>query len=859
VHKASTFISGKNMNDRTNPHAWSINETQHRFETSSNGLSSHEVHKRRRIYGANVFKEERLSLLEIFVRQLKSPLIFILLAASVISLALQEVTDFFVITGLVIFNALVGFWQEVRAHASLAALKKLTETKNVAIRDGKMKVVPSSDLVPGDFLVFDQGEVVTADVRLTESASLMADESLITGESIPVVKNHEATVQDDALPFEWNNLLISGSTIVRGNGRGIVVRTGKDTYLASIGEKAKEPAPNTPLQSGLKTFTNRYVIVILSLLSVVALIGIYQGRDASDLLYILLASLVSAVPEGLPFVITLSLIRGALILKTQNTLVRDLPSVETLGSATVIATDKTGTITEGKLLVAETHAHDLTKLKRIAVLCNSAQEGVGDPIDVALIQWVENAQDIRSSYKKKWEMPFDSSLMLMATINTKDGKDTLYVKGAYETLREKAALQSKLDDMDEAFHALLKKGYRVLAFGEGTHAVHDPSQWKLHIIGLVGFIDPPKKGVHQAVLTAKRAGLHVIMVTGDHLLTAQAIAHHVGIWSSDSTAISGKEVETLSDSQLSEKLQHATVLARILPEHKYRVVKLFQKQNEVVAVTGDGVNDIPALKAAHIGIAMGDGAEAAKNVSQMVLTDNNFSVIVDAIKNARVIAANIRKAIYYLVSTSIQELIFLSLSIVADMPICLSAIQILWINLVSDGVMDKTFPLAHEEGNVMKSPPRNLKTAFFDPSQIKRICFFGISQGLFCFLLYLYLLPRHQLQTVSTIMFSSIVFAQLANGIQAQKEREPFFRNVRNSLTINPAIFIALPLSIMLQGVSIYIYPSLFSSVPITIDLWVYPLYSFLFAFASVETIKWFGWPSEQNPGHRLKKNAHSS
>jgi Ca2+-transporting ATPase len=718
----------------------------------------------------------------------------------------------------------------------------------VVIRDGKMKVIPSSDLVPGDFIVFEQGEVVTADVRLTESASLMVDESLITGESIPIVKNHESIVQDDALPFEWNNLLISGSTIVRGRGHGIVVRTGKNTYLASIGERAKEPAPDTPLQSGLKIFTKRYVIVLLSLLSVVALIGIYQGRAASDLLYILLASLVSAVPEGLPFVITLSLIRGALILRTKHTLVRDLPSVETLGSTTVIATDKTGTITEGKLLVAKTYERDLMKLKRIAVLCNSAQEGVGDPIDVALIQWVENAQDIRSEFKKKWEMPFDSTLMLMASINSKDGKDTLYVKGAYETLREKVSPQSKLDDMDEAFHDLLKGGYRVLAFGEGLHAVRDPSQWKLRIIGLVGFIDPPKNGVHQAVLTAKRAGVHVIMVTGDHLLTAQAIAHNVGIWGPDSVAISGKEVEALSDPQLSEKLQHATVLARILPEHKHRVVKLLQAQNEVVAVTGDGVNDIPALKAAHIGIAMGDGAEAAKSVSQMVLTDNNFSVIVDAIKNARVIAANIRKAIYYLVSTSIQELIFISLSIISGMPISLSAIQILWLNLVTDGVMDKTFPLAREEGNVMRSPPKRLKMAFFDPSQIKRISFFGISQGLFCFLQYCYLLPQHQIQTVSTIMLSSLVFAQLANGIQAQKESEPFFCNVRNSLTINPAIFIALSISLMLQGASIYLYPSLLSCVPITIDLWVYPLYSFLFAFASVETIKWIGWPSEQAP-----------
>jgi Ca2+-transporting ATPase len=834
------------MDDRSEPHAWSIKETERRLETSPNGLSLHEVHKRQRTYGRNVFKEESFSLLEMFFRQMKSPLIFILLIASLVSLFLLQITDFFVIVGLVLFNALVGFWQEVRAHTSLAALRTLTETRNVVVRDGKMKIVPSSDLVPGDFLVFDQGEVVTADVRLTESASLMADESLITGESIPTVKDHEPIMQNDALPFEWKNILISGSTIVRGRGHGIVVRTGKDTYLASIGEKAQEPAPDTPLQSGLKIFTKRYVVVLLSILLVVALVGIYQGRNASDLLYILLASLVSAVPEGLPFVITLSLIRGALILKTKHTLVRDLPSVETLGSTTVVATDKTGTITEGELLVAETYARDLSRLKRISVLCNTAQEGVGDPIDVALMNWTENAEDIRSAFKKKWEMPFDTTLMLMASIYSKDDKDTLYVKGAYETLREKVPHQSKLDDLDDAFHGLLKKGYRVLAFAEGLHPIRDPSEWKLHIVGLVGFIDPPKQNVSQAVLTAKNAGVHVIMITGDHEVTAQAIAHNVGIWRSNDVSLSGREIEALSDQELGQKLRHATVLSRILPEHKYRVVKLLQGQNEVVAVTGDGINDIAALKAAHIGIAMGSGAEAAKSVSQMVLTDNNFSVIVDAIKNARVIAANIRKAIYYLVSTSIQELIFISLSIISAMPICLSAIQILWINLVTDGVMDKTFPLAHEEGNVMKLPPKRLKMAFFDPSQIKRISFFGITQGLFCFLQYYFLAPLYPLKTVSTIMFSSLVFAQLANGIQAQKEREPFFHNLRKSFTINPAIFVALVLSLSLQWTAIYLVPSFFSSVPLEIDLWVYPLLSFLFAFLSVEMIKWIGWPSER-------------
>lgn len=825
-------------------HSLSIEEIVRILKTSPKGLETGEVRKRQKQYGKNAFQEEEESLFRIFVRQFNSPLIFILFAASLISLVLKELVDFWAIISILLINALVGFWQEVKAATSLQALRQMTETKNKVLRGGSIQLVPSSDLVPGDCLVFHQGEVVTADIRLIESASLMVDEATLTGESVPVVKNHEQILPDSSLPYEWTNMLLTGSTIVRGSGRGIVAKTGKATYLASIRERAQESSPKTPLQVALHHFAKRYVLLVSVILCFVAFVGLAQGRPVLELLYLLLANLVSAVPEGLPLVVTVIMVLGALLLRKKKTLVRDLPSVETLGSTTVIASDKTGTITEGQLIVKETYEKDLAKLKRIGVLCNESQEGMGDPIDIALIDWVDQAEEIRSRYPVKWQYPFDPNLMLMASLHEVEGVHTLYVKGAYETLREKARKQSDIDEFDSIFHAFLKKGYRVLAFAESAFISKDPDQWELKIVGLIGFLDPPKKGVQHAVTTAKKAGIHVIMITGDHPLTAQNIASEVGIWRSGERVLTGKEMENMSDDILLQALEKTAVLARILPEHKYRVVKALQTRREIVAVTGDGVNDIPALKVANIGIAMGDGSEAAKSVSQMILVDNNFSVIVDAIRNARVIAANVRKVIYYLVSTSVLELVFLSLSLFTGLPIPLSAIQILWINLVTDGVMDKTFPFTREEGNVMNHPTQKAEKAFFDYPQMCNMLYFGLTQGLFCYYLYQFLLPKYSFETVSTILFTSLVLPQWANALQAQKEEEPFFYHLHKSLTMNPLIFYAIPLGLLLQSAAIYGAPSLFRSVSLTYEQWLFPVVSFGCAFLAVEMRKWvqFFW-----------------
>ncbi len=817
----------------------SIEEIYHQLETTVHGLSTEEAGKRLALYGKNVLQEQKIDRWKIFLRQFNNILIYILFAASIISISIGELTDFFVINIIIFINGFIGYWQELKAETSIAALKKLTETRCKVMRDGMISLLPSSELVPGDYLVLHEGEVITADIRLVESSGLMVDESSMTGESIPVLKDHSVQLSLDTLPFELKNMLLAGTSIVRGAGKGIVVKTGGQTYLAKIAEKSQEASPETPLTKALTFFSKKYVLFLVALFIALGVIGYLQERSLIDLGYILLASLVSVVPEGLPIVITLVMVLGAVSLSKKKALIRYLPSVETLGSTTVVASDKTGTITEGKLIVKETYSSDVEQLKTIAALCNDSHAGVGDPLDVALADWAEEYDVIRMKHPRKWAYSFDTRLMLMATVNETNSGPKLFVKGAYEALKDKVNEREDLETLDAQFQILLHQGLRVLAFGIGEWESKDPSSWKIKIVGLIGFLDPPKKNVKEAVLSAQQAGVRVIMITGDHPMTAKAIAKEVGIWKLNDSILTGQEIETLHDNCLSEAIKKTSVFARILPEHKYRIVKLLQQSQEIVAVTGDGVNDVPALKSADIGIAMGSGAEAAKSASKMVISDNNISIIIDAIRNARIIADNIRKVIYYLISTSLQEICLISLAIFNSLPLPLSAIQILWINIVTDGVQDKTFAFAKAEGDVMSRKPRRPDKQFFDLKQMINILIFGLGLGIVCFIMYKHLLNRYSYETVTTIMFTSIVIAQWANGIHAQKENEPFFKNINKSFAINPYIFLGALLGAFLQYFAIYITPKLFHSTPLSLQEWKYPALIFLVAFGIVELRKW--------------------
>ncbi len=827
-------------------------ETVKALSTSFEGLTGAEVENRLRIYGKNTIEEEETSKLKIFFRQFKSILVYVLFAASLLTLIVGEYTDFIVIVFIILVNSLIGFWQELKAETSLKALKKLTESKANVIRDGQTLIIPSSEIVPGDYVTVSEGDLITADIRLSDSTGLTVDESTLTGESLPVLKDHSIVLPSNTLPYELQNLLLTGTAIVRGSGKGFVVKTGCRTYFASIAEKAKGSSPISPLAKAIKYFARRYVILLLSLLSIVGVIGFLQGREPLTIAYFLVAQLVSSVPEGLPLVVTVVVTVGAIALSKRKTLTRDLPSVETLGSATVIASDKTGTITAGKLAVKEVYALDPESLKLGAILCNDANDFKGDPIDTALAKWAEDFKEVNNRCQRLWTYPFDTKLRLMATCNDVDGTSKLFVKGAYEELKKMAINSDKFEVLEKALTSMAENGLRVIAVGVGNESGKLPSSWKLEIVGLIGFLDPPKEGVKEAISVAKKAGIKVIMITGDYILTAKAVAREVGIWKDGDRLLTGMEIEEIDDKNLFEALKKTTVLARILPEHKHRVVRVLQENGEIVAVTGDGVNDVPALKIADLGIAMGSGTEAAKGVAKMVILDNNLKVIVDAINRGRVIADNIRKVIYYLLSTAIQELLLISFAIIGGLPLPLFPIQILWINLVTDGVQDKAFPFTKAEGDVMNRPPKKSETNFFDRTQIFRVVTFGLTVGLACLFLFIYLMGIYSYEIAVTVVFTSVVFAQWTNGIQAQKEKQPFFKDIKKSLTINPYIFAGVGIGVVLQLSVLYLMPNLFNVVPLALEHWIYVLSMALFAFAVVEARKWVEFLIDK---YRMRQN----
>ncbi len=816
----------------------SIEEVYDDLKTSKQGLSDQEVKDRQKLYGKNVLEEKKESKWKILFRQFNNLLVYVLLVASIISISIKEYVDFAVIALVIVVNGLIAFWQEVKAQSSISALKKLTESKNKVIRNGRTITVLSSELVPGDYMVLHEGEVVTADIRVVDERGIMVDESSITGESTPVTKDHTIKIDKNSMPHDWKNMLLSGTIIVRGSCNGIVVSTAKNTYFASIAEKINESSPETPLTKALQFFTKRYVIFLILLFLSLGVVGYFQGRSLLELTYTLLAAIVSVVPEGLPIVITIVMVIGAEALSKNKALIRYLPSVETLGSATIIASDKTGTITKGKLIVKEVYEKDKSSLKRIAALCNDAHEKKGDPLDVALSEWVDDFEEIKNNFPRKWTYSFDSKLMLMATVNSVDEKEIMFVKGAYESLKKIAVDDN--EEINKKYNVFLNEGLRVLAFAEGEWKNNkNPSEWKISIKGLIGFLDPPKKEIKEAVDFAKKANVKVIMITGDHPKTAKAIAKEVNIYNENDNELTGRDIEELSEDKLEKALSKTTVLARILPEHKYKVVKLLQKAKNVVAVTGDGVNDVPALKAADIGIAMGAGTEAAKDASDMIITDSNLTVIIHAITNARVIADNIRKVIYYLVSTSFQEICLISLSIFLFLPLPMRAIQILWINLVTDGVMDKTFAFAKEEGDVTTRKPKKPEKQFFDLIQVIRIFCFGFPMGLVGLFIYMHLLQVYTYDVVSSVIFNGVVMAQWANGIQSQKQKEPFFKNIKRSFTINPYIFLGLLIGIILQASILYFVPSFFHVAPLNMTHWNYIFLMFISSFFIVEIRKW--------------------
>ncbi len=821
-------------------HSLTVEETFAQLQSAPDGLKRDEVTIRQQVFGKNVIEAQKVGRFAILAGQFRSPLVLILLLAALIAFSVGSFADGLLIILIVCINTALGFWQELKALTSIEALKKMTESRAVVIRDGNEKRIASSEIVPGDVILLSEGDIVPADLRLITVEVLTIDESVLTGESVPVTKEAAVALPRKTLPYELDNMALSGTVVVKGSARAVAVYTAQKSYLATIAEKAQEESPESPLTRALGIYTRKHLLLTLSIIAIVGMIAYFQGRDLLDITMLLIAEIVSAIPEGLPIVVTLVLTIGAMALSRRNVLVRYLPTVETLGSATVIASDKTGTITQGKLVVKESFAINESFTKIAAALANESEQGRGDPIDTALAQWLGvHFEQIRERFRRTSFYPFDTKYRLMASANIIHEEHKIVVKGAYESLKEFARNTKDFAKLEEVHDEFARKGLRVLAFGVGDYESDDIETWEIDIVGLVGFLDPPKEDVKAAVETAGNSGIRIMMITGDNALTAAAISQEVGIYREGDRVVSGEELGEMDDEALKMKLADTTVWARMLPEHKYRIVKLLQESGEIVAVTGDGANDIPALKAADLGIAMGSGAEAAKATAKMILLNNDLSVIIEAVRQGRIIANNIRKSIYFLVSTSIDEIILISGAILMGYPLPLYPLQILWINIVADSALDKTFPFIREEGNVMKCSPRKPDTQFFDKIQIARTLYASAVIGLLGLWLYdVTITARGHDIAVSTV-FTAMIVAIWVNGLQSLKEHEPFLRHIGISLTISPYLWLGISIGVLLQGAVLFFAGEWFHAQLPDLEASIHILVMALSVFCLIEARKW--------------------
>ena len=726
---------------------------------AANGLSEEDVKKRLEEYGPNAFEEKKpKTLIQMFFAQLKDPMIYILMAAVVISAVLREFSDAFIIVAVILLNAIVGVIQEAKAEKSLEALKQLSSPVAMVRRDGKVVEIPASELVPGDIVLLEAGRVVPADLRLISSINLKIEESALTGESVPVEKDADFVSSEDLLLGDRINMAYLSTAVSYGRGEGIVCYTAMDTEIGKIAKMiAEHEQEMTPLQKRLADLGKVLGIVAVVLCVGLFAVAVLQGRDLFEMLLTAISLAVAAIPEGLPAVVTIVLALGVQRMVKVNTIVRRLPSVETLGSVGVVCSDKTGTLTQNKMTVTRLYMNeqaadasnatyeDFKILVDGMVLCSGAtvegQTRWGDPTELALIDLGLDKgiskEALEVHFPRINEQPFDSTRKMMTTVHKgKDGRVFSYTKGAMDNIIKRCTqifddgefrLFTELDKerIENAAKAMAADALRVLALALRTEN-EDAEEENLSFVGLVGMIDPPRPEAAAAVQIFKEASIMTVMITGDHKDTAFAIAKELGIADKAEQCIAGDELAQITQEELNERVMDLRVFARVSPENKVMIVNAFRANGHIVSMTGDGVNDAPSLNAADIGVAMGiTGTDVAKGAADMVLTDDNFASIQKAIHEGRVIYNNIRKTVLFLLSSNFGEIITMCTAIVIGLLSPLKAIHILWVNLITDSM--PALGLGVDEGTpgIMKEAPRNPKENLFANGGLATTLFYG--------------------------------------------------------------------------------------------------------------------------------------
>jgi len=842
-------------------HSQSAEEVLAQLASTSEGLSSHEAAQRLETNGLNELKEGKpISPLKIFLGQFKSLIIWILIAAGVISGLLGERVDAIAILAIVVLNAVIGFYQEFKAEKSIAALKKMTAPQAKVRRDGQVTSIPASGIVAGDILALEAGDLVAADARLLQAASLKCIESALTGESEAVTKQAETLEQSDIPLGDRENMVFMGTSVAAGTGQAVVVATAMNTELGRIAGLIEEAGAEerTPLEKKLESFGRVLVWAALGIVALLFGLGLLRGTKPFELFMTSVSLAVAAVPEGLPAVVTVALALGVLRMSRRRALVRKLPAVETLGSTTVICTDKTGTLTVGEMTVralyvagqgfevtgegygpdgevrfegrkAEAqHAAPLLELATVLVGCNNAhlvQEGgtwktIGDPTEGALLAVGLKAggdrKRIEEELPKQHEFPFDSDRKCSTVIRKMpNGKLRAFINGAPDVLLERCTnlytstgVRPMTDEDRQSIlaqnTAMARQALRVL--GSAWRDLDNASpadltagavERDLVFVGLSGMYDPPRPEANDAIAKCRAAGIRVVMITGDHPNTATAIARDIGLASDGDQAIAGVELDKMSDDALLNRVPKISVYARVTAEHKLRIIRALKANGAVVAMTGDGVNDAPALKGADIGIAMGKaGTEVTKQAADMIITDDNFATIVAAVEEGRGIYANIRKTLQYLLAGNTGELLFMTVCVVIGMPTPLLPIHLLWINLVTDGLPALCLATDPIDPDVMKRQPRRPSERITNRSFLRTMFLTGFLTAGVAFAVYIYVLKTGTPETARTYAFAALVFAELLRSFGARSETKPVWRI---SLFTNVNLVIVVAISFGLQ------------------------------------------------------------
>ena len=842
------------------------------------GISNTEAQKRLNEFGTNELQEKKKrTTLLMFLDQFKDFMILVLIGAAVIAGIIGDLADTLVIIAIVIINAIIGFVQEYRAEKAMEALKKMAAHSATVLREGAIARVAAAELVPGDVVMLEAGSLVPADLRLMETAQLKAEEAALTGESVSVEK-HSRTLIEDQLPLaDRKNMVYKGTTISYGRGTGVVTATGMKTELGKIASMLQdEKEVKTPLQKRLAAFGRKLALAVLVICAIVFGMGFLRGEPVLLMLLTAISLAVAAIPEALPAVITISLALGAKKLVSKNALVRKLPAVETLGSVTYICSDKTGTLTVNRMTVEDffvngnhlkANDQSLTQLdflmKGLAVSNDVQQSGegtlLGDPTEIALQEIAEktgyNKSELENSLPRLSEIPFDSERKCMTTLHKLPAGDVVsFTKGATDVMLEKADtmwINGELLPIDRnqlitANDEMAERGLRVLCIAMRRWDTLPDSvtceivEIKLSILGLVGMMDPPREEVKEAVNLCKTAGIRPVMITGDHPVTARAIAERVGFFEPEDhdNVITGQELDRLSLPEFEEKVENIRVYARVAPEQKLKIVKALQDKGQFVAMTGDGVNDAPALKRADIGVAMGiTGTDVSKEAAHMILLDDNFATIVRAVQEGRKIYDNIRKFIRYLLTTNSGEIWTLFLAPILGLPVPLLPIHLLWVNLVTDGLPALALSVEPAEGDVMKRPPRNPKESIFAHGLGLHAIWVGILMGVIVLSIQAWSLANVDAHW-QTMVFTVLCLTQLGHVLAIRSERQSLFKM---GLFSNKPLLGAVVLTFLLQMAIIYIpaMNRIFKTEPLTAGELLIAIAASSIVFFAVEIEKW--------------------